>query len=118
VVTSKVSWGATDELDEAGLLPYFAAVVGFDDTDQHKPDPQPVYAALERLFVDAPEEALFVGDSPADIFASRNAGCVGVGALWGTLDRELLLDASPDHTAGAPGEVLAIVAALANGRAR
>ena len=105
VVTSKSSWGATDELASTGLLQFFGAVVGFDDTDEHKPDPEPVLAALDRLAVDATENVLFVGDSPADIFAARNAGCQPVAALWGTLDQELLEDASPAHFVHKPDEV-------------
>jgi pyrophosphatase PpaX len=109
VVTSKIAWGATDELAQAGLLRYFAAIVGFDDTDNHKPDPEPVYEAMDRLLVDQSERVVFVGDSPADIFAARNAGCLSVAALWGTLDEELLLDAAPAHIARLPGEVLSIL---------
>jgi len=105
VVTSKVAWGATDELADAGLLRYFQCVVGFDDTEQHKPDPEPILTALERMCVDDVGEVAFVGDSPADIWAARNAGCRSVAALWGTLDLELLMDAMPDVRADTP-EVL------------
>lgn len=109
VVTSKVSYGAIDELSDTGLLQYFAAVIGYDDTEHHKPDPQPIYTALERILVDDPTDVVFVGDSPADMFAARNAGCASVAALWGTLDEELTLDAAPVHTARAPVDVLRIV---------
>lgn len=110
VVTSKVAWGATGELAESGLLRYFQAVVGFDDTEEHKPDPEPVYTALERLCIVDPSQAVFIGDSPADIWAARNAGAVSVAALWGTLDEELLLDAMPDLRARRPNELPALLA--------
>ncbi len=106
VVTSKVSWGAIEELGQVDLLKYFAAVIGFDDTEQHKPDPEPIFEALERLLVDEPADAMFIGDSPADIFAARNAGCASVAALWGTLDAEVLRDACPDFIADHPHHVL------------
>jgi len=109
VVTSKVSWGATDELDQAGLLRFFGAIVGFDDTEKHKPDPEPIYTAMARLLVDEPENIVFVGDSPADIFAARNAGCTSVAATWGTLDSELTLDAHPDTVASTPAEAVAAI---------
>lgn len=109
VVTSKVAWGATEELSRAGLLRYFQAVVGFDDTDLHKPDPEPIFTAMERLCIDEAEGIVFVGDSPADVWAARNAGCKSVAALWGTLDAELLMDAMPDHKAQAPAEILALL---------
>ena len=109
VVTSKVAWGATDELTTTGLLKYFAAVVGFDDTDLHKPDPEPLFAAMDRLCLDDPAQLAFVGDSPADMWAARNAGCVSVAALWGTLDAELLLDSMPDHAIRQPAELVALL---------
>jgi pyrophosphatase PpaX len=116
VVTNKISWGATEELSRAGMLHYFAAVVGADDTDRHKPDPEPVFAALERIMVDDVANVVFIGDSPADMFAARNAGALPVAATWGTLDEELLTDAAPAHIAHQPGEVLHILQTLAPGR--
>ena len=111
VVTSKLAWTATEELTEAGLLHFFETVVGCDDTDCHKPDPEPVYAAMQRLCIDDAGDILFVGDSPADIWAARNAGCRSIAALWGTIDAELVLDAAPDFRAATPAELLAILRA-------
>jgi HAD superfamily hydrolase (TIGR01549 family) len=107
VVTSKISWGATEELEEAGLLRFFRAVVGHDDVERAKPDPAPIFEAMSRIVVDDPADVLFVGDSPADMFAARNAGCIPVAATWGTVDRELLLDTSPAFVAQRPADVLA-----------
>lgn len=109
VVTSKIAWGATEELGQAGILQYFQAVVGFDDTDLHKPDPEPIFEALDRLCLASEQDVLFVGDSPADIWAARNAGIQSAAALWATLDEELLLDAMPDHHARRPQDVLDVV---------
>ena len=111
IVTSKVAWGATDELAQAGLLQYFRCVIGFDDTDLHKPDPEPIYEALDRLCVHicSPEDVVFVGDSPADVFAARNAGCKSIGAGWGTLDPELLHDSYPDHFAATPADAFEVI---------
>lgn len=108
VVTAKIAYGAVEELTKCGLMQYFQALVGADDTDLHKPDPAPVYEALDRLLIEPSESVVFVGDSPADIWAARNAGVTSVAALWGTMDPELLLDATPDHTAKQPGEILAL----------
>ncbi len=116
VVTSKVTWGATEELASSGILRYFHTIVGFDDTDCHKPDPEPIHAALDRMVADDPPAAVFIGDSPADVWAARNAGIRSIAALWGTLDSELLLDATPDFTARTPGEVLTILAEMGFGQ--
>ena len=109
VVTSKISWGAIEELQNSGLLQYFAAVIGADDTEQNKPDPEPVFAALDRLMLEPGPQVLFVGDSPADIFAASNAGCTSVAATWGTLDEELLVDTSPNVIVRAPAELVELV---------
>ena len=105
IVTSKISWGATGELEQAGLLHLFGAVVGHDDVENAKPDPEAIFEALDRLVIDDVDDVAFVGDSPADIFAAHNAGCVSIAATWGTLDEELLLDTSPTHIARAPAEI-------------
>jgi pyrophosphatase PpaX len=109
IVTAKVSWGATEELQRAGLLEYFAAVVGFDDTDAHKPDPEPVLTALQRLVIDDPREAMMIGDTPADIGAGKAAGCLSVAALWGSIDREAVLAMKPDRVAETPFDIAEII---------
>ena len=109
IVTSKISWGAIEELQQTGLLEYFAAIVGFDDTDRNKPDPEPIFEALDRLLIDPSEAVYMVGDSPADVFAAKNAGCTSVAATWGTLDEELLRDAFPAVVARSPLDVVALL---------
>jgi phosphoglycolate phosphatase len=118
VVTSKISWGATEELERAGLLGYFGAVVGPDDVDHPKPDPAPIYEALSRIAVDDPAGVVVVGDSPADMFAAHNAGCFPVAAAWGTVDRDALLDAAPAFIAEEPADILRAVKQAQGSRAR
>lgn len=113
VVTSKISWGATEELQRCGLLRFFHSVVGYDDTELHKPEPDPLFEAMDRMALDPDESVLFVGDSPADIAAARDAGCASIGALWGTLEANMLREMEPDYLAEAPGDVLEIVGAEA-----
>jgi pyrophosphatase PpaX len=50
----------------------FDVIVSADDTDKHKPDPTPLYIALERLGSKI-ENAVFVGDSDKDTGAAHNA---------------------------------------------
>ena len=65
-----------------GLEEYFDVLIGAEDTERHKPDPDPVLEALRRL--DArPEEAAYVGDSPFDIRAAKAAGVHSVAVAWG-----------------------------------
>jgi len=118
IVTSKISWGAIDELERSGLLSYFRTVVGHDDVDRPKPDPEPIYEAMARLVIDDAEQILFVGDSPADILAARNAGCPSVAAMWGALDPEVLVDTSPAFVARTPRGVLQALESLVAERVR
>jgi pyrophosphatase PpaX len=66
------------------LEPYFDVVVTAEMTDRHKPHPEPVLVALERLGA-APEDAAFVGDSPFDVGAGRAAGVYTVAVAWGNI---------------------------------
>jgi pyrophosphatase PpaX len=70
----------------AGMGEYFDVVVGSDDTDRHKPEPEPVLKALELLDA-AATEAAYVGDSPFDVAAARGAGAFAVAVGWGGIHR-------------------------------
>ena len=115
VVTSKISWGATGELTRMGLLDRFATVVGHDDCERHKPEPDPLFVAMERMVLDEPSQIAYVGDTPADVKAARAAGCHAIGATWGSLAPERLEAEEPDLLAEHPSEVLAYVRRVAAG---
>jgi pyrophosphatase PpaX len=67
---------------EVPLGHLFDVVVGGDETERQKPDPQPLVLALARLGARA-DEAAYVGDSPYDMTAARAAGLYAVGVSWG-----------------------------------
>jgi pyrophosphatase PpaX len=108
IVTSKASSIAKRSLGWVGLDRYFPVVVGFDETTRHKPDPEPVLVALERLGASA-DRAVFVGDSPHDIHAGNAAGVLTVAALWGPFNRETLAAAHPNHFIGCLPELPAVL---------
>ena len=87
----------------------FDVVIAQDDTERHKPDPDPVLEALRRLDA-APEEAAYVGDSPFDIQAAKSAGAFAVGVAWGGIHSdERLLAEEPDAFVRSPEELLDVV---------
>lgn len=87
------------------LGPLFDAVITSDLTQRHKPHPEPVLLALDRLGAE-PETAAFVGDSPFDMGAGRAAGVFTVGVSWGKIHpAESLLEAGADVVVGSPGEL-------------
>jgi len=78
-----------------------------DDTSRHKPHPEPLLVALERLQL-APQQAIYVGDSRHDMQAGRSAGMRTVAALWGPVPRSALELENPDVLACSPEELLKI----------
>src|SRR6185503_11709619 len=86
VVTSKSEWLAYRALALVGLASCMETVVGLDASTRHKPDPEPVWIALQRLNC-PPEQALFVGDSVHDVMAGNAAGVATVAATWGAFHR-------------------------------
>jgi pyrophosphatase PpaX len=84
-------------------------LVAAEDTERHKPDPDPILEALARMDVRA-EEAAYVGDSPFDVRAARAAGVLAVAVGWGGIHRpEALLAEEPDHLVATAAELLDVV---------
>jgi len=108
VVTSKSRAVAMRGLELFGLNGYFEVVVCSDDTQKHKPDPEPVGLAASLMGV-TPDQTAFVGDSPFDVMAARAAGALAIAALWGVFGREALAAAEPDRWASDIREVVSIV---------
>ncbi len=82
IVTSKRRRTAQLALDRLAIEQYFDTIVTSDDTATHKPSPEPVLLALERLGA-APGEAVYVGDSPYDVGSARAAGVFSIAVSWG-----------------------------------
>lgn len=109
VVTSKMRDTALRGLRVTGLEQYFDVVVSLDDTEKHKPLPDPVFCALERLGEKPGDHVLMVGDSTFDILCGKNAGVKTAVIGWTVIDRAKLNAAEPTHWAETPGDLLALV---------
>lgn len=105
IVTSKVGFMAERALVHTGLASYMQCVIASDSTTRHKPDPEPVRVALERLSA-APDEAIFVGDSPYDMQAARAAGVRALGVAWGAFEIGALVDAGAEAVIHRPMELV------------
>jgi len=81
IVTSRLRHTTEIGLNKYDMEQYFDVIVTCDDTDKHKPDPEPVNIALERLG-SKPEEAIMVGDSMFDILCAKNAGVKAALVSW------------------------------------
>ncbi len=80
IITGKgrEGWMVTEAAIDLGP---FAVIVTDDDMQAAKPDPGGLLAAADALGI-APAQAVYIGDTPSDMRAGRNAGMrIGV-ALW------------------------------------
>ncbi len=111
VVTSKMSDLAERALMFTGLRETIDLVIGMENTERHKPDPEPVHAALRALGY-PPSEAVFLGDSPHDIAAGNAAGVISVAAEWGPFSAAELDDAKPRYRVARMADFPALIARL------
>ena len=72
-------------------------LVTMEDTNEHKPHPEPLWRGLELLGGVQKEEAAYVGDSPFDVEAAKAAGLTSVAVSWGAFSEDRLREAEPDH---------------------
>ena len=85
-------------LDRLELGDTVALVIGSADVKRHKPDPEGLLAAMDRLGV-TPERTLFCGDTVLDAGAAKNAGCRFAAVLNGTTPAEAFAAFPCDHIA-------------------
>ena len=79
VVTTKTGIYSKELLEHFGLMQYFGTLVGSEDVKKHKPNPEPIYLALERLCVTKGSNTYMIGDTCMDILAAKNADIKGIG---------------------------------------
>jgi len=103
LVTGKGAQSAWFSLRRFGLENTFEAVETGDPTGPRKAE------GIRRILAGwgmEPAEAVYVGDSPTDVTAAREAGVAVAGAAWAeTTDRELLAAEKPDALLATVGEL-------------
>ncbi len=105
VVTSKSRDTVNMAFRSIPVEDYFDTVVSADDTDFHKPHPQPLMLAMRRLAA-APGETIYIGDSPFDIKAGQAAGVRTAAVGWGIFPPQRLKELEPDFYFEKPDEIL------------
>ena len=106
IVTAKRRVTAELAFAHVPLGHLFDVVVGGDETERHKPDPEPLLLAARRMQAE-PSETAYVGDSPFDIRAAKAAGMHAIGVSWGRMhDRARLEEEKPDAIVDSAEELL------------
>ena len=105
VATSKGRDAAIESLALAGV--HLPVTVAMEDTALHKPNPEPILLALQRLGCAGP--AVYVGDAVVDIEAARAAGLDSIAVTWGAGDAEALDAAGPTAVATSVNELRSLL---------
>jgi pyrophosphatase PpaX len=108
VVTSKIEPLAHRALALIGLDPFFPLVVGIESTARHKPDPDPLHFAMDRLGAET-RETVYVGDSPFDLRAAKAAGVASIAVAWGAFELPVLLAEQPTAFARTAAELQSLL---------
>ena len=113
LVTSRLANTTYRGLEDFGIRDMFDALVTADDTDIHKPEPEPALTALKKIGRE-PDEAVMLGDTWLDMECARRAGVTPVLAGWSEAykysgEKELGI---PDYTVKRPGEFLQLLKKL------
>ena len=103
VVTSKSRIRLDRDLDQNDIGALFEVTVCGDEVPAAKPDPAPIFAAIELLGTE-PGRVVFVGDGANDVHAAHAAGTCAVGAGYG-FHPEACRAAEPEHWIEAPLEL-------------
>jgi phosphoglycolate phosphatase len=96
VITNKPNPFSTEILTALGVAHYFIAILAGDNGLPFKPDPAAIRHLMEATGA-TEEEVIFVGDSPIDVQAARNAGVEIVTLSHGFASEVTLREAKPDH---------------------
>jgi pyrophosphatase PpaX len=88
VLSGKIMFFIKKHLREAGFnINWFDAIVSFETTKKHKPDPKPLLYAINQLGVKT-EETVYIGNALSDYECARNAKVEYFAVLTGSLRRK------------------------------
>jgi phosphoglycolate phosphatase len=87
IVSTKYRRRIHEVLKREALMHGFDVVIGGEDVKEHKPHPQGLFEAMERLEC-SPASMLYVGDSLVDAEVAKRAGVPLVVVLSGVTPRE------------------------------
>lgn len=77
IATSRVKECIYDSPQLGKLQHYFSAAAAYQDTERHKPYPDPLLFAAKQLGI-TPDACVYIGDVENDIIAARAAGMKAV----------------------------------------
>jgi len=83
IVTTKTGKYSRELLEHFKVMHYFKVLIGREDVQNPKPNPEPILKALNLLNFSSKTPAYMVGDTTADLIAARKAKIKNVAVLCG-----------------------------------
>jgi phosphoglycolate phosphatase len=111
IATNKPSYFARDILKALDIDHLFAEVLGPNDVNRPKPDPEMIEIMMARLGLGT-DEVVYVGDMLLDIEVARNAGVAVYAVPTGSATREALVAGRPDRMVHKFSDLLTYLPAL------
>ena len=94
IVSTKYRRRINQVLEREALQHAFQVVIGGEDVEQHKPHPQGLFEAMEKLEC-SPDSVVYVGDSKVDAELAKRAGVPLVVVLSGVTPKSDFANYSP-----------------------
>ena len=111
VISNKATKALLRSLAAVDLLDLMEVVIGLENMNQHKPNPEGIFTACEKIPM-AKEETVMIGDTIYDMQMGKMAGVKTVGVTWGGSSAQTLRAENPDRIANCFVELEIIIASL------
>lgn len=111
VISNKATKALLRSLAAVDLLDLMEVVIGLENMDQHKPNPEGIFTTWEKIPM-AKEETVMIGDTIYDMQMGKMAGVKTVGITWGGSSAQTLRAENPDRIANCFVELEIIIASL------
>lgn len=107
MVTSKTRYGWKTQVAQYKFANQSDKVVVAEDTEKHKPNPDPILAGMRKFPGISKSQFLYIGDAPYDMQAAHAAGIDFGNAKWGSIPGANFKDA--EYIFESPLEVLKVL---------
>ena len=105
IVTSQTRSNFEEGFGSYPIRSYFTTVICADDTERHKPNPDPLLKYAQLTGADL-SDMTYVGDSPYDAACAEGAGVPFFLATWGARQE---VPTPPTHRPATPAELLELL---------
>ncbi len=108
IASSRWHKSLSELTSDLGFADYISYIVGADDVENAKPNPEPVLKTISYTGFDA-NQTLVVGDMNVDILMGANAGAKTCGVTYGNGTKQELEEAGADYLISNIDELMEIV---------